>query len=133
MLLGEHPNSSQLKSFAINGLFGFKDVAIPFDKEAVILIAENGSGKTTILNTLYYSISCKFDKLSTVEFESVVLEFTSGVSVEIKKSDLNLWYDPDIFDSLSVLRPYLPIREIDMLQREIRKSSSSESARRRIL
>jgi predicted ATPase len=132
MLLGENPNSSQLKSFAINGLFGFKDVVIPFDKEALILIAENGSGKTTILNTLYYSISCKFDKLSTVEFESVVLEFTSGDRVEIKKSDLNSWYDPDILDTLSLLRRYLPIREIDMLQREFRKSSSSESARRRI-
>ncbi len=133
MLLGEHPNSSQLKSFAINGLFGFKDVEIPFDKEAVILIAENGSGKTTILNTLYYSISCKFDKLRTVEFESVVLEFTSGVSVEINKSDLNPLYDPDVFEIFSVLRRYLPSREIEMLQREMRKSSSSESARRRIL
>ena len=135
MLLGEHPNSSQLKSFAINGLFGFKDVEIPFDKEAVILIAENGSGKTTILNTLYYSISCKFDKLSTVEFESVVLEFTSGASVEIKKSDLNSWYNPDIFDfdTVPFLRRYLPIREIDMWQREIGKSSSTEFPRRRIV
>jgi predicted ATPase len=134
MQLGEYPNSSHLKSFAINGLFGFKDVAIPFDKEAVILIAENGSGKTTILNTLYYSISCKFDKLSTVEFESVVLEFTSGVSVEIKKSDLNSWYNPpDIFDTLSVLRRYLPLREINIWYREIRKSSSSELARKRTL
>lgn len=133
MLLGEHPNSSQLKSFAINGLFGFKDVEIPFDKEAVILIAENGSGKTTILNTLYYSISCKFDKLRTVEFESVVLEFTSGVSVEIKKSDLNSLYDPDILETFHLLRRYLPSRDIEMLQRELRKSSSSESARRRIL
>jgi len=129
MQLGEHPNSSQLKSFAINGLFGFKDVAIPFDKGALILIAENGSGKTTILNTLYYSISCKFDKLSTVEFESVVLEFTSGASVEIKKSDLNSWYDPDIFETLSFLTSSLPL-EINRSQRESRKSSPSESARR---
>ncbi len=132
MQLGEHPNSSHLKSFAINGLFGFKDVAIPFDKEAVILIAENGSGKTTILNTLYYSISCKFDKLSTVEFESVVLEFTSGASVEIKKSDLNSGYEPDIFEIFSVLKRYLTSREIEMLQREMRKTSSSESARSQI-
>jgi predicted ATP-binding protein involved in virulence len=64
MLLGERLNSSQLKSFSINGLFGFKDIKVPFDKEAVILIAENGSGKTTILNVLYYSISCKFHKLT---------------------------------------------------------------------
>ncbi|MFM7368923.1 MAG: AAA family ATPase, partial [Sphaerospermopsis kisseleviana] len=59
MLLSEHLNFSNLKSFSINGLFGYKDMKIPFDKEAVILIAENGSGKTTILNALYYSISCK--------------------------------------------------------------------------
>lgn len=133
MQLGEHPNSSQLKSFAINGLFGFKDVAIPFDKEAVILIAENGSGKTTILNTLYYSISCKFDKLSTVEFESVVLEFTSGASVEIKKSDLNSWYDADIFDTWSVLKSSFPLEINRWWQRESRKSSFSESARRRMI
>ena len=134
MLLGEHPNSSQLKSFAINGLFGFKDVEIPFDKEAVILIAENGSGKTTILNTLYYSISCKFDKLRTVEFESVVLEFTSGVSVEIKKRDLDSLYNPDVFEIVSVLKRYLNSREIEMFQREMRKrkTSSSESARSQI-
>ncbi|MEA5578743.1 AAA family ATPase [Anabaena sp. UHCC 0451] len=88
MLLSEHLNSSNLKSFSINGLFGYKDVKIPFDKEAVILIAENGSGKTTILNALYYSISCKFSKLITIDFESVVIEFTSGDIVDIKKSDL---------------------------------------------
>lgn len=95
MLLGERPNSSQLKSFSINGLFGYKDVEIPFDKEALILIGENGSGKTTILNTLYYSISCQFHKLSNVEFESVILEFTSGVTIEIKKSYLNSFEEPE--------------------------------------
>ncbi|MBD2296273.1 AAA family ATPase [Anabaena sphaerica FACHB-251] len=88
MLLSEHLNSSNLKSFSINGLFGYKNLKIPFDKEAVILIAENGSGKTTILNALYYAISCKFSRLITIDFESIVLEFVSGVSVEIKKSDL---------------------------------------------
>ncbi len=88
MLLAENLNSSQLKSFSINGLFGFKDVKIPFDKEAMIIIAENGCGKTTILNALYYSISYKFSRLSTIDFESVVIEFISGVNVEIKKTDL---------------------------------------------
>jgi len=132
MLLGEHQNSSQLKSFVINGLFGFKDVKIPFDREAVILIAENGSGKTTILNTLYYSISCKFHKLSTVDFDSVVLEFASGVSVEIKKSDLNLFYKRDSFEILFLLRPYLPSREIELLRRELKRGLPPEAIRRRL-
>jgi predicted ATPase len=133
MLLGEHLNSSQLKSFSIDGLFGFKDIKIPFEKEAVILIAENGSGKTTILNALYYSIYCKFDKLTTIDFKSIVLEFASGVSVEIKKSDLDSFYQSEIFELLAFLRPFLPSREIDILRRDIRKNPSSEGVRRRLV
>lgn len=132
MLLSERPNSSQLKCFTINGLFGYKDVRIPFDKEAMILIAENGSGKTTILNTLYYSISCNFNKLRTVEFESVLIEFESGVSVEIKKSDLNSFYKRDAFEFISLLRPYLPSREIEILQRDIKRGLTPEALRRRL-
>ena len=101
MLLSEHLNFSNLKSFSINGLFGYKDMKIPFDKEAVILIAENGSGKTTILNALYYSISCKFSRLITIDFDSVVLEFASGVSVEIKKSDLTASALIETFNSVA--------------------------------
>jgi predicted ATPase len=108
-------------------------VQIPFDKEAVILIAENGSGKTTILNALYYSISCKFHKLSAIDFNSIVLEFESGVSVEIKKSDLKSSYQRDIFEFISLLRPHLPSREIDRLRMEIRKSSSYDLLRSHLL
>jgi predicted ATPase len=89
MLLNELSNSSNLKSFSINGLFGYKDVKIPFDKQAAIFIAENGSGKTTILNALYYSIACKFHKLRTIEFDSIILKFNSGDSVTICRSDLD--------------------------------------------
>jgi predicted ATPase len=132
MLLGEHLNSSQLKSFSINGLFGFKNVKIPFDKEATILIAENGSGKTTILNALYYTISCKFHKLNTIDFISISLVFASGVSVEINKNDLKSSYQSDISEFISLLRPFLPSREIEVLRREARKSSSQEMVRRRL-
>jgi recombinational DNA repair ATPase RecF len=56
---------SSLKSFKIYGLFGYKDIELPLDQQVLILIAENGSGKTTILNALYYvfaknSFSLKF-------------------------------------------------------------------------
>jgi predicted ATPase len=121
-----------LKSFSINGLFGFKNVKIPFDKEATILIAENGSGKTTILNALYYTISCKFHKLNTIDFISISLVFASGVSVEINKNDLKSSYQSDISEFISLLRPFLPSREIEVLRREARKSSSQEMVRRRL-
>ena len=131
MLLGERLNSSQLKSFSINGLFGFKDIKVPFDKEAVILIAENGSGKTTILNVLYYSISCKFHKLSAIDFRSIVLEFASGRSVEIKKNDLKSFYQPDFYEYIPWLKRFLPTREIEMLRREARQRPEFFSRRLR--
>ncbi|NER38346.1 MAG: AAA family ATPase [Oscillatoria sp. SIO1A7] len=127
MSLEHRLNSSQLKSFSINGLFGFKDVKINFDKEAVILIAENGSGKTTILNALYYSISCEFSKLKRIYFDSIILEFASGDTVEIRKDDLNALRQSDFssqgnyIDAFNVSAQQL----MEMLQREFRGGSSS--------
>ena len=131
MLLNERLNTSQLKSFSINGLFGFKNIKIPFDKEAVILIAENGSGKTTILNALYYSITCKFNKLRTIDFTSIVLEFASGVIVEIKKSDLASFNKSlnGLREFSLELRPYLPRSVIDDLLKMARYENPSYRVR----
>ncbi len=129
MLLNECSNLSHLKSFSINGLFGYKDVKIPFDKQAAILIAENGSGKTTILNALYYSISCKFHKLRTIEFDSIVLDFDSGDVVTINRNELN---DSDKYSLLKfnhLLRPYLSIEEIRELQIYMKRASGRTIAR----
>lgn len=126
MSLEKRLNSSQLKSFSINGLFGFKDVKITFDKEAVILIAENGSGKTTILNALYYSISCEFSKLKRIYFDSIILEFASGNTVEIRKDDLNAfalyqnsnYAERDIINNISSFNIKLK-EDILMLERKL--------------
>jgi ABC-type lipoprotein export system ATPase subunit len=90
VLLYQHPNTSCIESFSIKNLFGSKDIFIPFDQESLILIAENGSGKTTILNILYYLMSSNFSKLKSLEFESAILKFKNKEQgcVEIKKSDL---------------------------------------------
>ncbi|NER25940.1 MAG: AAA family ATPase [Symploca sp. SIO1B1] len=128
--LGERLNSSQLKSFAINGLFGFKDIKINLDKETLILIAENGAGKTTILNILYYSISCQFNKLIYVDFESVFIEFISGIGVEIKKEYLvssNI-HDDRVISNLNRQRLesqemiFLPTKEYQKYQEKIKKA-----------
>lgn len=39
-----------------------------FDDPVKILVGENGSGKTTILNCLYYTLKQKFDSLSKIRF-----------------------------------------------------------------
>ena len=64
-------NSTNLKHFKIHGLFGRYDVALYFEKEVNIFIGENGLGKTTILNCLYYVLEKKFIQLEEIMFDSI--------------------------------------------------------------
>lgn len=43
-----------VKKFEIFGLFGYKDVSIVFNHSTLIVIGENGFGKTSILNARKY-------------------------------------------------------------------------------
>jgi predicted ATPase len=80
---------SNLKAFSIIGLFGTRNVSLKFDKPINILLGENGLGKTTTLNALYYTLTGNFSKLNAIHFEKIVLGFKTK-SIEISKSDLEL-------------------------------------------
>ena len=47
---------SKLKKVTIKNLFGDRDVSIDIKDNKLILIADNGSGKTTILKMIYIKI-----------------------------------------------------------------------------
>jgi predicted ATPase len=76
-----------LTQFAIYGLYGERNIVIPFNHPAKILVSENGVGKTTVLNALYAVLRCQFFKLATLDFERIVLEFPHD-EITICKSDL---------------------------------------------
>lgn len=78
----------KLKRFIINDLFGYQTVDIPFDKDIKILIGENGLGKTTVLNALYFVLNKKFDRLSKVTFSSIELHIDSKKKIVIQKTQL---------------------------------------------
>src|ERR1035437_2109111 len=84
-----------IKYFRIESLFGNSDVEIPFDTNFKILIGENGLGKTSILNALYYTLTGKFSKLNSLVFRKIIIEFDNGKKVEIEKKDLSLTDDDD--------------------------------------
>lgn len=45
-----------LKNVTINNLFDKEDINIDFSKRSVIITGDNGNGKTTILNIIYYAL-----------------------------------------------------------------------------
>lgn len=77
-----------LKRYKITNLFGFRTVDIDFTESIKILIGENGLGKTTVLNSLYYVLSQKYSKLSKIEFDEIELSFTNGMDISFSKDEL---------------------------------------------
>ena len=66
---------SQLMQFDIVGLHGVRDYSILFEDNKVIIVGENGSGKTTVFKIMYHTLSCDWDSLRTFDFECVSLHF----------------------------------------------------------
>ncbi|QWP75788.1 AAA family ATPase [Lysobacter sp. K5869] len=78
-----------IKRFKINGLYGYKDVEITFNDNLLILIAGNGSGKTTVLNALHAFLRRRFYRLQSLEFSSIECEFFAlDHSVELRKETI---------------------------------------------
>lgn len=72
---------SQLISFRMNGLFGYKSLGISTRNKASIVLAENGVGKTTLLNTLYALLSGRISRLATTDFREAILEFEDATII----------------------------------------------------
>lgn len=75
MRVDNRMNTTNLEYINILGLFGRYDIEIPFNKEVNIFIGENGLGKTTILNCIYYILEKKFVKLAGINFSEIHVKF----------------------------------------------------------
>ncbi|ARU62101.1 hypothetical protein CBW65_14660 [Tumebacillus avium] len=78
----------------ISKLFGTDNIDINFEGYVKILISENGTGKTTILNVVYYTLTNNFEKLLEINFESVEIQFASGKKIKInRQNDVFKYYN----------------------------------------
>lgn len=82
-----HENKSPLKWVEVNGLFNKYDYKLEFYKDINIFVAENGFGKTTILNIIIATLEGDTNKLRKLPFKSVKLGFENEF-IEIEKEEL---------------------------------------------
>lgn len=75
MALENTDNMTNLEYIRIYGLFGRSNIELQFDKVVNLYIGENGLGKTTILNCVYYLLTKRFDKLSEIKFDKIIVKF----------------------------------------------------------
>lgn len=87
--------SSFIKKFIIDDLFGFKDIQIDFNEPYKVLVGENGSGKTTIMNCLFYTLTRKFDLLVNIRFTRIRIDFSNGHAFDFTKNEIFAFNDKD--------------------------------------
>lgn len=86
-----------IKQIEIKSLFGEYDYIIPIKDNRLILVAENGSGKTTIVNIIYFFLTRQWNKLLRYNFQSI------GATIDNDSFTLNK-KDIDIFSSAKIQR-----------------------------
>ena len=72
-----------ISQFLVCGLHGDRNVTLDFSAPATIINADNGSGKTTVLNLLFRLLSGDILGLFQSKFESVSIVFSDGDSAKI--------------------------------------------------
>ena len=77
-----------IAEFSIQGLFGDRDVSVSFKSGAKVLVGDNGSGKTTVLNCLFYVLTGRFHRLSAVPFKRILVRFSDGMDISIERDEL---------------------------------------------
>lgn len=81
-----------IKRFKIDGLFDYKTVEIVFGHPILILIGENGYGKTTILNALNYTLQGCYKELLDIKFNAIEIQIEDN-SYGFTKEQLQEYYE----------------------------------------
>ena len=100
----------KIKSLYIEKYKGFKDFKIEFNSELNILVGENGTGKTTILEIIYNALSGNIDYfLKDNNFKNIQLELNDNLVVkflnnkEIYINDEKIDFNNEFFSKKKVL------------------------------
>ncbi|MCY1009416.1 hypothetical protein OV079_28410 [Nannocystis pusilla] len=79
--------SFHLELFSIESMFNRTDVEIIPKDNRLILVGENGSGKSTILNILYLFLTAQWKRLAKLPFRSVKARI-NGQDLVIRRDDI---------------------------------------------
>lgn len=71
--------SLHISNFEVSNLHGCRSIRLNLRDNKLILVGENGTGKTTIINLLYYFLSRQWSRLSNYKFDYIKAEINGEV------------------------------------------------------
>ncbi|ETA68483.1 hypothetical protein MettiDRAFT_1955 [Methanolobus tindarius DSM 2278] len=106
-----------LEHINIKGLHGNRNIDVQLKNNTLIIVGENGSGKTTFLQILFYVLSGKWGPLLQNRFDSIHIKI-SGKKYEIDYEELSDNYNSIMSSNYrhSRTRPNLPSAIIHQLE-----------------
>lgn len=123
-----------LRRFTLRGLHGYKNLSIDCGDSASIVLAENGVGKTTLLNAMYALLSGRISRLASLNFESATLDF-GGHLMEFSREMAFKEADPEknnsLFNRRSVreLLEFISIDELNALLKKVGEGAARAEIR----
>jgi ABC-type cobalamin/Fe3+-siderophores transport system ATPase subunit len=117
---------SIISEFSINGLNGTFDVRCVFVDNKLVLVGENGYGKTTVLTLLYYVLTRQWIKIRRTEFKQIVLVI-KGNTLSFTKSELNISSNKNEYSQ--EIESYISDNELEDIIEELGPNYYREIAR----
>lgn len=127
---------SKLKLFEITNLFNQFNVSLPLDEKVNIFLGENGMGKTTILNCLYYVLSGNIEKLNNIIFDSISLTFVDGEKFSINHNDISSYVEDYMYGNPPYRRrkvqfeSLFTIKELENISKLFREGANEEELKK---
>lgn len=104
-----------LEKFTISGLYGKKTIDIRFQDNTLILVGENGSGKTTFLRILFHVLSGRWLSLIQYNFDSIRMSI-AGMEFEISHENISKGFKKIDRRYLMELPPPVRQRVLELIQ-----------------
>lgn len=120
----------ELNSFSVDKLNGIYDYHIPIKDNKLVLVGENGTGKSTILSMLNCILSRQWYKLIDYDFKSISIEIDRKVhlinqkDLRVLKNKRNKW--PEMFKARDHVKNLIERKGLDIEDIYINSSLKNE-------
>ncbi len=100
--------SISISELTIEELWGYQTFRIPIKDNKLVLVGENGTGKSTVANLIYFFLTCQWEKINDFDFKAIALVINDenlSISKENLSNDLETWKrdTPSIYEGIKNL------------------------------